>query len=120
MSNKTITIIGDDFVKCKFTFTENGLVNSAVTTGSYRVKKDTTEVNSDFTLDVLLEPDSSGDTVKKTTLTFNKYGLLTKYTTPTTTSYKLMYEGNSQSFTGLKSFSSGIGLPGSTGDLIVG
>ena len=120
VSNKTITIIGDDFVKCKFTFTENGLVNTVTKGNTFQVKKDTTAVSSDFTLDVLLMPDSSGDTVKKTSLTFNKYGLLTKYTTPAATSYKLMYEGNSQTFTGLKSFSNGIGLPGSSGDLIVG
>ena len=86
----------------------------------FTVLKDTAAVTDNFSLDVLLMPDSSGDTVKKTTLTFNKYGLLTKYTTPANTNYKLMYEGNSQSFTGLKTFSSGIGLPGSTGDLIVG
>ena len=71
-------------------------------------KKSNRNMKDASALTVLLEPDSSGDTAKKTTLTFNKYGLLTKYTTPTTTSYKLMYEGNSQTFTGLKSFSNGI------------
>ena len=120
LSDKSVTVLGGDFVKRTFTLTENGLVNTVVTGDSFQVKKDTTAVSSDFSLTVLLEPDSSGDTVKKTTLTFNKYGLLTKYSTPANTSYKLMYEGNSQSFTGLKTFSSGIGLPGSSGDLIVG
>ena len=120
LSDKSVTVLGGDFVKRTFTLTENGLVNTVVTGDSFTVLKDTTAVSSDFSLTVLLEPDSSGDTVKKTTLTFNKYGLLTKYTTPANTSYKLMYEGNSQTFTGLKSFSSGIGLPSSSGDLIVG
>ena len=119
-SDKKITLLSGDFALEEFAFTENGLVNTVTKGNSFTVLKDTAAVSSDFTLDVLLMPDSSGDTVKKTTLTFNKYGLLTKYTTPAATSYKLMYEGNSQSFTGLKSFSSGIGLPGSTGDLIVG
>ena len=119
-SDKKITLLSGDFALEEFAFTENGLVNTVTKGNSFTVLKDTTAVSSDFTLDVLLQPDSSGDTVKKTTLTFNKYGLLTKYTTPAATSYKLMYEGNSQTFTGLKSFSSGIGLPGSTGDLIVG
>ena len=120
LSNNSVTLLGGDFVKRTFSLTENGLVNTVTSGDSFTVLKDTTAVSSDFSLTVLLEPDSSGDTVKKTTLTFNKYGLLTKYTTPTTTSYKLMYEGNSQTFTGLKSFSNGIGLPGSEGDLIVG
>ena len=120
LSDKSVTVLGGDFVKRTFTLTENGLVNTVATGSSFQVQKDTTAVTDNFTLDVLLMPDSSGDTVKKTTLTFNKYGLLTKYSTPANTSYKLMYEGNSQSFTGLKTFSSGIGLPGSTGDLIVG
>ena len=120
LSNNSVTLLGGDFVQRAFTLTENGLVNTVTKGNSFTVLKDTAAVSSDFTLDVLLMPDSSGDTVKKTSLTFNKYGLLTKYTTPAATSYKLMYEGNSQSFTGLKSFSSGIGLPGSTGDLIVG
>ena len=119
-SDKKITLLSGDFALEEFAFTENGLVNTVTKGNSFTVLKGTTAVSSDFSLTVLLEPDSSGDTVKKTTLTFNKYGLLTKYTTPAATSYKLMYEGNSQSFTGLKSFSSGIGLPGSTGDLIVG
>ena len=120
LSNNSVTLLGGDFVQRTFTLTENGLVSTVATGSSFQVKKDTSAVSSDFSLTILLEPDSSGDTVKKTTLTFNKYGLLTKYTTPAATSYKLMYEGNSQSFTGLKTFSSGIGLPGSTGDLIVG
>ena len=119
-SDKKITLLSGDFALEEFAFTENGLVNTVTKGNSFTVLKDTAAVSSDFTLDVLLMPDSSGDTVKKTSLTFNKYGLLTKYTTPAATSYKLMYEGNSQSFTGLKTFSSGIGLPGSTGDLIVG
>ena len=119
-SDKKITLLSGDFALEEFAFTENGLVNTVTKGNSFTVLKDTAAVSSDFTLDVLLMPDSSGDTVKKTTLTFNKYGLLTKYTTPAATSYKLMYEGNTQSFTGLKTFSSGIGLPGSTGDLIVG
>ena len=120
LSDKSVTVLGGDFVKRTFTLTENGLVNTVVTGDSFTVLKDTAAVSSDFSLTVLLEPDSSGDTVKKTTLTFNKYGLLTKYSTPANTSYKLMYEGNSQTFTGLKSFSNGIGLPSSSGDLIVG
>lgn len=120
LSNNSVTLLGGDFVQRAFTLTENGLVSTVATGSSFQVQKDTTAVTNNFTLDVLLMPDSSGDTVKKTTLTFNKYGLLTKYTTPANTSYKLMYEGNNQSFTGLKTFSSGIGLPGSTGDLIVG
>ena len=119
-SDKKITLLSGDFALEEFAFTENGLVNTVTKGNSFTVLKDTAAVSSDFTFDVLLMPDSSGDTVKKTTLTFNKYGLLTKYTTPAATSYKLMYEGNVQSFTGLKTFSSGIGLPGSTGDLIVG
>lgn len=120
LSNNSVTLLGGDFVQRAFTLTENGLVSTVATGSSFQVQKDTTAVTDNFTLDVLLEPDSSGDTVKKTTLTFNKYGLLTKYTTPANTSYKLMYEGNNQTFTGLKSFSNGIGLPGSEGDLIVG
>ena len=120
LSNNSVALLGGDFVQRAFTLTENGLVSTVATGSSFQVQKDTTAVSDNFSLDVLLMPDSSGDTVKKTTLTFNKYGLLTKYTTPTTTSYKLMYEGNSQTFTGLKSFSNGIGLPGSQGDLIVG
>ena len=120
LSNNSVTLLGGDFVQRAFTLTENGLVSTVATGSSFQVQKDTTAVSDNFSLDVLLMPDSSGDTVKKTTLTFNKYGLLTKYTTPANTSYKLMYEGNSQTFTGLKSFSSGIGLPGSQGDLIVG
>ena len=120
LSNNSVTLLGGDFVQRAFTLTENGLVSTVATGSSFQVKKDTTTISDNFSLDVLLMPDSSGDTVKKTTLTFNKYGLLTKYTTPANTSYKLMYEGNNQSFTGLKTFSSGIGLPGSTGDLIVG
>ena len=120
LSDKSVTVLGGDFVKRTFTLTENGLVNTVATGSSFQVQKDTTAVSDNFSLDVLLMPDSSGDTVKKTTLTFNKYGLLTKYSTPANTSYKLMYEGNSQTFTGLKSFSNGIGLPGSQGDLIVG
>lgn len=120
LSNNSVTLLGGDFVQRAFTLTENGLVSTVATGSSFQVQKDTTAVSDNFSLDVLLMPDSSSDTVKKTSLTFNKYGLLTKYTTPTTTSYKLMYEGNNQSFTGLKTFSSGIGLPGSTGDLIVG
>lgn len=120
LSNNSVTLLGGDFVQRAFTLTENGLVSTVATGSSFQVQKDTTAVTDNFTLDVLLMPDSSGDTVKKTTLTFNKYGLLTKYSTPANTSYKLMYEGNNQSFTGLKTFSSGIGLPGSTGDLIVG
>ena len=119
-SDKKITLLSGDFALEEFAFTENGLVNTVTKGNTFQVKKDTSAVSSDFTFDVLLMPDSSGDTVKKTTLTFNKCGLLTKYTTPAATSYKLMYEGNAQSFTGLKTFSSGIGLPGSTGDLIVG
>ena len=119
-SDKKITLLSGDFALEEFAFTENGLVNTVTKGNSFTVLKDTAAVSSDFTLDVLLMPDSSGDTVKETTLTFNKYGLLTKYSTPANTSYKLMYEGNSQSFTGLKSFSNGIGLPGSQGDLIVG
>lgn len=120
LSNNSVTLLGGDFVLRTFTLTENGLVSTVATGSSFQVQKDTTAVSDNFSLDVLLMPDSSGDTVKKTTLTFNKYGLLTKYSTPANTSYKLMYEGNAQSFTGLKSFSSGIGLPGSSGDLIVG
>ena len=120
LSNNSVTLLGGDFVQRAFTLTENGLVSTVATGSSFQVQKDTTAVTDNFTLDVLLMPDSSSDTVKKTTLTFNKYGLLTKYSTPANTSYKLMYEGNNQSFTGLKTFSSGIGLPGSTGDLIVG
>lgn len=120
LSNNSVTLLGGDFVERAFTLTENGLVSTVATGNSFTVLKDTTAISSDFTLDVLLMPDSSGDTVKETTLTFNKYGLLTKYTTPAATSYKLMYEGNSQTFTGLKTFSNGIGLPGSQGDLIVG
>ena len=120
LSNNSVTLLGGDFVQRTFSLTENGLVSTVATGNSFTVLKDTTAVSSDFSLTVLLEPDSSGDTVKKTTLTFNKYGLLTKYSTPANTSYKLMYEGNSQSFTGLKTFSNGIGLPGSQGDLIVG
>ena len=120
LSNNSVTLLGGDFVQRTFSLTENGLVSTVATGSSFQVQKDTAAVSDNFSLDVLLMPDSSGDTVKKTTLTFNKYGLLTKYTTPANTSYKLMYEGNSQSFTGLKTFSSGIGLPGSTGDLIVG
>lgn len=120
LSNNSVTLLGGDFVLRAFTLTENGLVSTVATGSSFQVQKDTTAVSDNFSLDVLLMPDSSGDTVKKTTLTFNKYGLLTKYSTPANTSYKLMYEGNAQSFTGLKSFSSGIGLPGSSGDLIVG
>ena len=119
-SDKKITLLSGDFALEEFAFTENGLVNTVAKGNTFQVKKDTTVVSSDFTFDVLLMPDSSGDTVKKTTLTFNKYGLLTNYSTPAATSYKLMYEGNSQTFTGLKTFNSGIGLPGSTGDLIVG
>ena len=119
-SDKKITLLSGDFALEEFAFTENGLVNTVTKGNTFQVKKDTTAVSSDFSLTVLLEPDSSGDTVKKTTLTFNKYGLLKSYSTPAATSYKLMYEGNAQSFTGLKTFSSGIGLPGSTGDLIVG
>ena len=119
-SDKKITLLSGDFALEEFAFTENGLVNTVTKGNTFQVKKDTSAVSSDFTFDVLLMPDSSGDTVKKTSITFNKYGLLTKYTTPAATSYKLMYEGNAQSFTGLKTFSSGIGLPGSTGDLIVG
>ena len=120
LSDKSVTLLGGDFVQRAFTLTENGLVSTVATGSSFQVQKDTTAVTDNFTLDVLLMPDSSGDTVKKTMLTFNKYGLLTKYSTPANTSYKLMYEGNNQSFTGLKTFSSGIGLPGSQGDLIVG
>ena len=120
LSSNSVTLLGGDFVQRAFTLTENGLVSTVDTGNSFQVKKDTSAVTADFTLDVLLMPDSSGDTVKKTSLTFNKYGLLTNYTTPANTSYKLIYEGNAQSFTGLKTFSSGIGLPGSTGDLIVG
>ena len=119
-SDKKITLLSGDFALEEFAFTENGLVNTVTKGNSFTVLKDTAAVSSDFTLDVLLMPDSSGDTVKKTSLTFNKYGLLKSYSTPAATSYKLMYEGNSQTFTGLKTFSSGIGLPGSTGDLIVG
>ena len=119
-SDKKITLLSGDFALEEFAFTENGLVNTVTKGNSFTVLKDTAAISSDFTFDVLLMPDSSGDTVKKTSITFNKYGLLTKYTTPAATSYKLMYEGNAQSFTGLKTFSSGIGLPGSTGDLIVG
>ena len=120
LSNNSVTLLGGDFVQRAFTLTENGLVSTVATGSSFQVQKDTTAVSDNFSLDVLLMPDSSGDTVKKTTLTFNKNGLLTKYTTPANTSYKLMYEGNAQSFTGLKTFSNGIGLPGSQGDLIVG
>ena len=120
LANNEISIINKSFNIGNLTFTDTGLLNRVDFEGSFRVQKDTTAISDNFSLTVLLEPDSSGDTVKKTTLTFNKYGLLTKYTTPAATSYKLMYEGNSQSFTGLKTFSSGIGLPGSTGDLIVG
>lgn len=120
LSNNSVTLLGGDFVQRALTLTENGLVSTVATGSSFQVQKDTTAVSDNFSLDVLLMPDSSGDTVKKTSLTFNKYGLLTKYTTPTNTSYKLMYEGNAQSFTGLKTFSNGIGLPGSQGDLIVG
>ena len=120
LTDNVITVINKSFNIGKLTFTDAGLLNRVDFDGSFRVQKDTTAVTDNFSLTVLLEPDSSGDIVKKTTLTFNKYGLLTKYTTPTTTSYKLMYEGNSQSFTGLKTFSNGIGLPGSEGDLIVG
>lgn len=120
LSNNSVTLLGGDFVQRAFTLTENGLVSTVATGSSFQVQKDTTAVSDNFSLDVLLMPDSSGDTVKKTTLTFNKYGLLTKYSTPANTSYKLMYEGNAQSFTGLKTFSNGIGLPGSQGDLIVG
>lgn len=120
LSNNSVTLLGGDFVKRQFTLTDTGLVSTVTTGDSFTVLKDTTAVSDNFSLDVLLMPDSSGDTVKKTTLTFNKYGLLTKYSTPANTSYKLMYEGNAQSFTGLKTFSNGIGLPGSTGDLIVG
>ena len=120
LSNNSVTLLGGDFVKRAFTLTDTGLVNTVTSGDSFTVLKDTAAVTDNFSLTVLLEPDSSGDTVKKTTLTFNKYGLLTKYTTPANTSYKLMYEGNSQTFTGLKSFSNGIGLPGSQGDLIVG
>ena len=120
LSDKSVTLLGGDFVQRAFTLTENGLVSTVATGSSFQVQKDTTAVSDNFSLDVLLMPDSSGDTVKKTTLTFNKYGLLTKYSTPANTSYKLMYEGNSQTFTGLKSFSSGIGLPSSVGDLVVG
>lgn len=122
LSNNSVTLLGGDFLQRTFSLTENGLVNTVTSGYAFQVTKDTDTalVSSNFTLDVLLMPDSSGDTVKKTTLTFNKYGLLTKYTTPANTSYKLMYEGNNQSFTGLKTFSNGIGLPGSSGDLIVG
>lgn len=122
LSNNSVTLLGGDFLQRTFSLTENGLVNTVTSGYAFQVTKDTDTalVSSNFTLDVLLMPDSSGDTVKKTTLTFNKYGLLTKYTTPANTSYKLMYEGNNQSFTGLKTFSNGIGLPGSQGDLIVG
>ena len=123
LSNNSVTLLGDDFRTRKFTLTENGLVNKVEDINDFnRVYHNGNIVTADFSFDVLLPPDEfeNGDEVKKSRLYFNKYGLLTAYTPPTNTSYKLMHEGNAQSFTGLKTFSNGIGLPGSSGDLIVG
>lgn len=121
LSNNSVTLLGGDFAQRTFTLTENGLVNTVATGSSFNtVYSNGHQITTDFSFEVLLLPEPGDDTVKTTRLSFNKYGLLYAYSSPTTTSYKLMYEGNSQSFTGLKTFSSGIGLPGSTGDLIVG
>ena len=119
-SDKKITLLSGDFALEEFAFTENGLVNTVTKGNTFQVKKDTTAVNSDFSLDVLLKPVAGGNYAYKTTLTFNKYGLLTKYTDPVPTDYQLVQDQTVQTFTGLKSFSNGIGLPGSEGDLIVG
>lgn len=120
LSSNKVTVLSSNFELEEFTLTSAGLTKSVNKSDGFNVKKDETLVSGDTSFNVLLYPSENGDVVKETTLTFNKYGLLTKYTTPTETSYKLMYEGNTQEFTGLKTFKDGIGLPGAAGDLIVG
>lgn len=120
LSNNKVTLLSNDFKLEEFTLTSAGLVKIVDESTGFNVKEGETLINGDTSFNVLLYPSENSDTVQETTLTFNKYGLLTKYTTPTATSYKLMYEGNAQEFTGLKSFKSGIGLPSDIGDITVG
>lgn len=120
LSSNKVTVLSSNFELEEFTLTSAGLTKSINKSDGFNVKEGETLVNVDTSFKVLLYPSENGDTVKETTLTFNKYGLLIKYTTPTETSYKLMHEGNTQEFTGLKTFKDGVGLPGGAGDLIVG
>ncbi len=119
LSSNKVTVLSSNFELEEFDLTSAGLVKSVTKSDGFNVKVGSNNVNDDFSFNVLLAP-ASGDTVQSTTLTFNKYGLLKSYTTPANTSYKIMYEGNAQTFTGLKTFSNGIGLPGGAGDLVVG
>jgi hypothetical protein len=120
LSSNKVTVLSSNFELEEFTFTSAGLTKSVNKSDGFNVKEGETLVNVDTSFNVLLYPSENGDVVKKTTLTFNKYGLLIKYTIPTETSYKLMHEGNTQEFTGLKTFKDGVGLPGGAGDLVVG
>lgn len=120
LSNNKVTVLSSNFELEEFTLTSAGLTKSVNKSDGFNVKEDETPVSGDTSFNVLLYPPENGDVVKETTLTFNKYGLLIKYTTPTETSYKLMHEGNTQEFTGLKTFKDGVGLPGGAGDLVVG
>lgn len=122
LSEKKVTLLDKDFYEEEVEFTSAGIVKTVTKGNHFKVKEGTEEISSDsVSFDVLLTPVSeTPDIVRQTTLTFNKYGLLTSFTTPTDTQYKLMHENNTQEFTGLKTFKNGIGLPGGAGDLIVG
>lgn len=121
LTDKKVTLLDKDFYAEEVEFTSAGIVKTVTKGNHFKVKKDNNEISSEsVSFTVLLTPVENSDVVRKTTLTFNKFGLLEKYTTEQDTSYKLMHEGNTQTFTGLKTFSNGIGLPGGAGDLIVG
>lgn len=122
LSNKKVTLLDKDFTEEEVEFTSAGIVKKVTKGNHFKVKKDDIEISFDsVSFDVLLAPvNETPDVVRRTTLTFNKFGLLKSYTTPVDTPYKIMYEGNTQTFTGLKTFSDGVGLPSGVGDLVVG
>lgn len=121
LSEKKVTLLDKDFYAEEVEFTSAGIVKTVTKGSHFKVKKDNSEISSEsVSFTVLLTPSENSDVVRKTTLTFNKFGLLENYTTEQNTQYKLMNEGSAQTFTGLKSFNSGIGLPSDIGDLVVG
>lgn len=119
-SARKVTLLDNDFNEEEVEFTSAGIVKTVTKGNHFKVKEGTNEISSEsVSFNVFLAPVSgTPDVVQQTTLTFNKYGLLTSYTTPTNTTFKIV-DTNNQSFSGLKTFNNGIGLPSGAGDLVV-
>jgi len=107
----TLKFINDSFLDSEAVITSAGLVKSVRTKNSHHIaKKENTNQTGNFTFDVYVP--GTGDAVKKMTLTFNKNGLLIN-TSTVTTDFRFVQTDEAQTFTGVKTFSSGISLPGS-------